>query len=415
MPPTAKLRARAALSRACRDGRCGRFAFPIRLGLILLLFVSGGTIRAGDDKPAGGESRDLIRRIAGRSFPSVFQAWSPADNLPGEDSLSAMARHDLVFHSPEAFALRWDRQPHGLASGFTAESVRQGLETRRKLLAKNPNMVLLAEIRYRDASRNYLPENHEWWKRDKAGRPVPGWSEGRFLQLDFANPAFRAHVAAQAAAAVRCGVVDGVMLDWWRDDDDRLALIQAVRKAVGDEAMILCNANDEKTPRTAPYLNGYFMECWRTRKAEDWRRIADTLAWAEKNLRTPRINCLETWYHASRDDLNLMRATTTLALTHSDGYCLFSDPNDLPTADHRHNWYPFWDKKLGKPSGKGEKRPDGSFARRFEHGDAVYNPLGNPAVTVTLDEPRTSAATGKTDRRHVVNPCDGDLFLRPDE
>jgi hypothetical protein len=36
-----------------------------------------------------------------------------------------------------------------------------------------------------------------------------------------------------------------------------------------------------------------------------------------------RINCLESWFHQSRDDLNLMRATTTLALTRSDGYALF--------------------------------------------------------------------------------------------
>jgi hypothetical protein len=46
---------------------------------------------------------------------------------------------------------------------------------------------------------------------------------------------------------------------------------------------------------------------------------------AEGHLREPRVNCLETWYHKSRDDLNLMRATTTLALTRSEGYCLFSE------------------------------------------------------------------------------------------
>jgi len=38
----------------------------------------------------------------------------------------------------------------------------------------------------------------------------------------------------------------GVMLDWWSDDASRLALIQEVRAAVGDRAMILANANDRQ-------------------------------------------------------------------------------------------------------------------------------------------------------------------------
>ena len=50
-----------------------------------------------------------------------------------------------------------------------------------------------------------------------------------------------------------------------------------------------------------------------------------------------------------------MRATTTLALTHGDGYCLFSDPNPLPTPDHMHNWYPFWNKSLGRPLRSGPR------------------------------------------------------------
>lgn len=205
----------------------------------------------------------------------------------------------------------------------------------------NPNLVLIAEIRYRDAHTSYLPERHKWWLRDEKEQTVPGWDEGGFFCLDFHNPEFRSQVARQAKAAVESGAVDGVMLDWWSDDAGRLGLIQEVRAAIGDKALILANANDRQTPQTAPYINGYFMECYKSRTAKDWHEIADTLAWAEVHLRGPRINCLETWFHKSRDDLNLMRATTTLALTHSDGYCLFSDPNPLPTPDHLHNWYSF--------------------------------------------------------------------------
>lgn len=108
-----------------------------------------------------------------------------------------------------------------------------------------------------------------------------------------------------------------------------------------------------------------------------------------------------------------MRATTTLALTHSDGYCLFSDPNPLPTPDHLHNWYPFWNKRLGKPLGKGTAQPDGTMRREFENGTAVYNPMGNQAVAVTFAEDRRSVATGKSGRSHDLASADGELFVRP--
>jgi len=163
---------------------------------------------------------------------------------------------------------------------------------------------------------------------------------------------------------------------------------------------------------TAPYINGYFMECYKSKTAKDWQEIADTLAWAEAHLREPRVNCLETWYHQSRDDLNLMRATTTLALTHSDGYCLFSDPNPLPTPDHLHNWYKFWSRSLGKPEAKGKVAGDGTVRREFQNGTVVYNPMGNKAVSVTFPEERRSVATGKIARSHDLGSADGDIFLK---
>jgi hypothetical protein len=362
----------------------------MRLPIILIpgVLALGTPIHAGTGQP--GEL-SLKQRIDGRTFPSIFQAWSPADNLPNEDKHQTLARHDLIWNGPGFFGLRWNNAHPGLADGFIAQSVEHGLAFRKMILKLNPNIVLIAEVRYRDANKSYLPDSHPWWLRGANGQPVAGWQEGGFPCLDFHNPEFRQQVAKQCKAVVASGVVDGVMLDWWSDDPSRLALIQEVRRAVGNKALILCNANDRTTPQTAPYINGYFMECYRSKTAQDWKRIADTLVWAEKNLRSPRVNCLETWFHKSRDDLDLMRATTTLALTLSNGYCLFSDPNPLPTPDHLHNWYRFWNKSLGKPMSEGTLATDGTVRREFVGGTAVYNPMGNRSVSVTFREVRTFA------------------------
>jgi hypothetical protein len=270
----------------------------------------------------------------------------------------------------------------------------------------------VAEIRYRDAWRQFLPNDHKWWMRDEEGRLAKGWAEGGFIRLDFVNPEYRRHVARRAKAVVESGVVDGILLDWWRDDEHRLALVREVRRAIRDEHLILANTNDRTAPKTAPYIDGYFMECTRSRTAHDWERITTTLTWAEKNLRQPPVNCVEVWFRNSRDDLNLMRAVTTLTLTHSNGYCLFSDPNPLPTPDHLHNWYPFWDKSLGRPTSEDVRRPDGATSREFENGTAVYNPIDNRTVSIVFDDVRTSVATGRSARRHELAALDGDIFLR---
>jgi len=376
-----------------------------------------------------GSASSVAERKAGRTFPSVFQAWNPADSLPGEDRWVTLARHDLMWGSPPQLDLRWDAPAAGLGERFTPESVAAGRRRRAALADLNPSLILLAEVRYRDAAAGFLPEGHPWWKRDDTGDLVAGWAEGGFFQLDFANPACRAHVAAQARAVVQSGVFDGVMLDWWQDDEDRLALVQAVREAIGPRAVILANTNDRTCPRTAAQINGLFMECTVTDRPDKWRRIAETLTWAEGRLREPRLNCLETWYHTSRDDLHLLRATTTLALTHSDGYCLFSDPNPLPTPDHLHDWYAFWDAPLGRPLAAGAPRAapevcpqwdpehplpadkNRTAVREFEGGTAVYNPPDGEAVVIRFGEPRTSAATRRRAATHYLGNLDGDLYV----
>lgn len=218
-----------------------------QLGWVLLPITFGTTVGLSETTAT---DRSTVERIQSRSFPSIFQAWNRADNLSDEPQHVTVARHDLIWHSPNFFGLEWNNRVTGLADGLTPRSIMRAREFRQKLLELNPNMILIAEIRYRDAHRRYLPESHDWWLRDERGKIVPGWQEGRFMCLDFHNPDFRARVAKQAAATVATGVVDGVILDWWRDDPSRLALVREVRAAVGQDALIIANPNDRKTPQT---------------------------------------------------------------------------------------------------------------------------------------------------------------------
>jgi hypothetical protein len=380
------------------------------------------TGHAQDKPPVRGEVRPVAQRVADRAFPSIFQAWNPADNLE-EDPEATIARHDLFWHNPEGYGLRWDGPTPGLSTSFQPASLAAARALRARLIARNPHIVLLAEIRYRDAEPTYLPSDHRWWRRDSSGNRVTGWSEGGYFQFDWSNPEFRAHVAAQAKAVIDSGVVDGIMLDQWHEEDrGRLALLKTVRDAIGPDALIVVNANLQRVPKSAQYINGLFLEnCFQHQRGgpclgpmtlQDWTLIANSLVWAETHLRAPHVNALETWFVSSRHDLNRMRATTTLALTHSDGYVLFADPNPLPVPDHRHDWYPLWDfKSLGRPRSTMTKRRDGSFQREFSGGTVVYNPQGNKAVTVTFDGPRTSAATGVSSRTFTIDAMDGDLYL----
>jgi hypothetical protein len=397
---------------------------PARVNTPTLIPTPSPTIPLAANTPT---FRSIAQRIDGRTFPSVFQAWNKADNLGGENPDKTEARHDLGWFSLGQFGLRWDNSFPGLGTAFNASSLANALAKRTRLLEYNPNMLMLTEMRYRDAPASWLPEDHPAWQRDAAGKRMPatGKSIDGYLFLDWRKPAFRTLLATQAKAIVESGVFDGIMLDWWDDNDaDRINLVKEIRSAIGEDKLIIVNSNARTAPQAAPYVNGLFMEscfspgsgqaCAAPNSPQDWQRISDTLRWAESTLRSPHINAVETWFENSRGDLNRMRATTTLALTHSNGYALFGDPNTLPAPDHLHDWYPFWDhKELGKPTAAMIKRSDGAFQREFEGGTVIYNPMGNPSITVTFPQPRISAATGQTSTAFSLQGMDGDLYLIP--
>lgn len=390
-------------------------------------FIAAVAWLASISAPAGAEL-SLQERIAGRQFPSILQAWNDAE-IPGVSTIDALVRHDLYWHGATAFGLEWEGPSEGEASSFVTTSIANGLDLRADLLGRNENMVLLAEIRYRDSWASWLPADHPWWRRDEFGNLMPGWQGGSepYYLLDFDNPEFRAHVAAQSAAAVESGVVDGVMLDWYGSEDaSRIDLVERIRTEIGPEKLIIVNVNANQPTGLAPYINGIYMETdphdppWidsplRTPSPSRWQQIVSTLQWAETSLASPKINGLETWYTDSRDEPQNLRMTTTAALTLSDGYALFGDPNFLATPDHAHDWYDFWDADLGQPVDPPQTdadQVDGGYVREFTNGEVVFNPLFNTQAMIrTYGVWMLQVSTGMIGKTFQISVGDGDIFL----
>ena len=135
----------------------------------------------------------------------------------------------------------------------------------------------------------------------------------------------------------------------------------------------------------------------------------------EQNLRTPRINSLQGGSNAeeppdSPANLRLMRAFTTLSLTHSDGYVQFAigSGND-------HYWYDFWDADLGQPVGLKAQLYDENisslYIREFTNGWAMYNHSGE-IQEITLPELVTGVASGVEGTTHTLPNLDGEMYLR---
>jgi hypothetical protein len=376
---------------------------------------------------------DLAARVAQHGFPAVFQAWSPIEGFnrapapasplaEQESSLQSMARHDLVFLSLGQCGLIPDNRGHeGLSEGFTPESVQRARTLKARLLAANPHAVLLAEIRYHDAPGSYLPEDSPWWLRDPESRRVPktrGTVLNGYFMLNFAELGWQEQVATLCAAAVATGAVDGCMLDWFADDDlAHASLAQKIREKLGDRGLLIVNVNGHVPSRSAPYINGLYMEGFGASFFSDWREAVRNLQWAPSHLRAPAFTALELWYPAGtppgpssgRNDLARMRMVTTLSLCNSDGYALYS-----PAPGHAHDWYAFWTPDLGRPIGIiGRVDPNKAYSRKFEHGTVWFNPPGNAAITVEFPGPVIRKSTGERGVRFVVPAGDGDIFLAP--
>lgn len=406
-----------------------------------LLNLIGITIFFASCSPSPKVGMEPISdRVNSRDYPSAFMAWYNIDmpEYPVEtedERIKACAKHDLMWEEPLSqlgegvdliLGLTWDHKHHGLATKFTEESLQHALKNRKKLQALNPNMVCLFEVRWRDAPMSFLPEDSDWWLRDENGEIKKGWLGGwePFYLLDYKNKGLLDNIARQAKIAVESGVYDGIMLDW----SGNLEVIKRIREAIGNEKLIIVNIHDdiEDGIKYKDYINGAFMELnpidslsmpvdgLKLYSKEDvnkrnWSKIEEALQYFEANFLEPQINCLEVW--GNRKDMRRMRATATLGLTMSDGYILYADPNPLPTPDHYHDWYSFYDVKLGKPLAKGEKQSDGSWRREFEGGTVIYNPYGNKDVTVSFSKEMKRISDNSISDTFIIQQRDGDIFV----
>ena len=311
----------------------------------------------------------------------------------------------------------------------------------------------------------FHPDSASWLK-DSNGNPYMGWgddtnnngtlepSEIRTSLIDFSSPDVITTITKKAQALADSGLFDGIMFDWlkagpttWIRDINgqytgqsaltgaeetsaRQETLKAIRKVTPPHFLILGNGNYQKHEAFKEYINGSFMECYKDRNAdysqERLRQIEEALHYNESHLRAPRINGLELWrkspaselpipglYRGSSENRRIMRLGLTLSLTHSNGYYLFADPNQLPSPDHLHDWYPEYDVALGKPAEDIKRAMDGRAVRQFTNGYVVCNG-SEIAFEVSFDYPMLDPSTGEVATTHWVPATDGKILIKRD-
>ena len=423
----------------------------------------------------------IEEKIEGRSRPSIFSAWSDwFVNTPDMSYAEMTAAHNLLF--AVEFGLRFQRTGTDVQlAGDFIEARRQ----RNELLELNPNMVFLRAINMRGTAPNswalkelydgddfpFIVENGEL----VLGSPPEQYTD---ILIDFTHPTAKKIIINQVIAVANTGLWDGVFFDFWNEkgvvlggyrtyeaeQKARIEILKGIRAGVRDDFLILVNGLSV-TENTAPYINGTFMETFRAQRKnynhEGLKEMGNQLLWAEENFREPRINCLEaegigSELPTSPNNLRDMRLLTTLSLTHSDGYEVYTmgvqwdepHPHDSTYLDyqgaafhrnprywirhreqhdtlyhihhHEHYWNDFWSADLGQPvSEKAQlyETPkgisiDGIFIREFTNGWAVHNRSGKSRM-IQLPEKVSAVARGVENKRwHTIPDLDGEIYLK---
>ena len=426
-------------------------------------------------------------RLDNRNFPSIFMTWGFNMNLPPSVSpRENVAYHDWIL-GPRGL-LKFERTAQGVELvGDTALAKSFGITkdpfdfTRQALndyKSYNPNILTILDVpmlllRFHDEYDFFFldlfPKDSDYWIRDANGSYVTT-PFGESL-IDFTHPEVQDIIIQIAVAVDNSGIWDGIFFDIWNETgvvlkgyrtleaekSARSAILERIRNAVSDDFLILVNGNWKTAKNAAPYINGIFWESFRGASLDNYsyesmKWFEKNLLWAENNLREPRMNSLEAEGIGSQSPLSpenqrAMRCITTLNLTHSDGFVLYTmgvqwneshqhdatfrnpfvdhlsdinhghgqDPQGLHHIHHhQHYWYDFWDADLGQPmSKKGQlyEGTEGLFIREFTNGWAVYNRSGKEQI-VKLPVKSSGVESGVPAIEHTIPDLDGEIYLK---
>ena len=393
----------------------------------------------------------VVARVVNRSYPSVVASTEHVIyNKPPPDSEWDWSYHKEMLSHVDLF---WQLSFRGLGfQMFTpkgpkivAGDVDHIQYEKSQIQSLNPDFLFLASLSYYGAHpSDHYPEDWQYWLRDEDGNRIQDtpWQE---LLIDYTLPGAEDHFVEMAVSVAECGIFDGIFMDLWSERAEAapgpegiahlyhgnrvevlVSLVKRIREAVGDDFLIVVNTRTEKIPRSAPYVNGAFIETWDAAyPRERILEIEKALSWYEENLRYPQVNCLdiakspsEPW--DSPTNQQLVRAFTTLGLTHSNGYISI---NGKPQRYGGHFWYPFFDAPLGRSIGGDETKGvlyqtsngetiDGLFIREFSNGYAVYNRSGK-AQEIELPQEVSGWSSGvEHQRRHTLADLDGEIYLK---
>ena len=392
----------------------------------------------------------LEKRLSERTYPSVFQPYSPmwVEGISYWDRLNTpelVPYHDLLF----AGYIQYGGGHHlGLkkntlgADIILVEDVPQELHAYYH--ARNSNFVSLYWWEFPTSVPGDLfpDEESKYWMTTRDGNRVPSGESGSNLYLNFLDPAVQEILIKQAVGIASCGLFDGIMIDQFGGGPGRIVSIDnreeqlgvseaemeaaviyifsEIRARVPDDFIILVNAGVTKMESLSELINGSYVEFVREPDRDynydDLLLAENALVWNETNLRHPSVNALQptgldTLHPNSPNNQKWMRVFTTLALTFSDGYINYH----MDRGPYRgHYPYDFWDADLGRPIGEKRQLYDnraGVFIREFTNGWAVYNRSGK-AEEISLPIQTTGVASGITSFKHTVPDLDGEMYLK---
>jgi len=233
---------------------------------------------------------------------------------------------------------------------------------------------------------------------------------GTSFRLAFEDPAYAGYMAEVAAEVIARTGANGILLDWWIDDQPYLSkaeikaartrIAKAIRSRIGPGPILMGNVGWSRESSTHADLNGVFVELWKRPSNRGYScielaRIEDLLAFHDRYLAQPKIVVLEPWRQsksASSSDRKSKRNmawaelfTAMAAVVPRNGYILYADnARDRSSDDHGHFFYDIYRIDLGIPTSGYAAIDRGIGYRRFEKGIIAYN--ATPAdVTVQVD------------------------------